>query len=459
MKIQSVNPHDQSIVGQLKISTQNEIKEKVKKARLTLESWKEYSIKDRCRFIEKFKDKIILNKNELAKLMTLEMGKPLQQSLSEIESELEFIDYYVVNGPKFLADKTIIDDNENNYRQIYEPYGVCACISPWNFPISMVTSGVLPAIIAGNTVVIKPSEYTSLSQKMVIDLLNQTEIPEGVVNLIIGTSNEGKILLNSDIDLVWFTGSTKAGLDIYKKCGEKFIKSILEMGGSSAGIILADANIENAIENIHWARFLNCGQVCTAVKRLFIERSIFDKFTQKLVDRISKIKTGNPLEDNDMGPLVNKKQLQLIKEQVSDAISKGAKILIGGDQPNNPGLINGNYYQPTIITNVNSSMKIMREETFGPVLPTIPFDTENEVVILANDTNYGLSCEIYTSDIKKANRIAKKIQSGTVAINTDNFFKPESPFGGYKKSGVGREYGEIGMREFSQIKIVAYNKV
>ena len=459
MKIQSINPHDQSIIGELGISTKSEIREKINKARSTLKCWKEIPITDRCNFIKKLKEKLIVNKNELAKLMTLEMGKPLQQSLGEIESELEFIDYYITNGPKFLADKTIIDTDNVNYRQIYEPYGVCACISPWNFPFSMVTSGVLPAIIAGNTVVVKPSEYTSLSQKMVIDLINQTGIPEGVVNLIIGSANEGKFLIDSDIDLVWFTGSTKAGLDIYKKCGKKFIKSILEMGGSSAGIIMADANIDNAIENIYWARFLNCGQVCTAVKRLFIEKSIFESFTQKLIDRINKIKIGNPLEDSDIGPLVNKKQLQIIKDQVYDAVSNGAKILIGGNQVNTIDLVNGNYYQPTIISNVNSNMKIMREETFGPILPIIPFEKEDEIVSLVNDSDYGLSCEIYTSDLKKADKIAKKIQSGTVAINTDNFFKPECRFGGYKKSGVGREYGEIGMQEFSQIKIIASHKV
>ncbi|MCX6726244.1 MAG: aldehyde dehydrogenase family protein [Candidatus Shapirobacteria bacterium] len=459
MKLQSINPNDQTIVGELEVSTEDEIKKQVEKARKTLDSWKNISVEERCLYISKLKDLLNKNKDKLARLMTLEMGKPLQQSVGEIESELEFIEYYAKNGPKFFADESIIENEKDNYKVTYEPYGVCACISPWNFPVSMVTSGVLPAITAGNTVVVKPSEYTSLSQKMVVDLLNETGIPEGVVNLVIGGGNEGKILVDSKIDLVWFTGSTKAGMDIYKKCGEKFIKSLLEMGGSSAGIVMADANMENAIENLYWARFLNCGQVCTAVKRLFVEKSIFEKFTNSFAERVNKAKVGNPLKDNDIGPLVTKRQLEIIKDQIDDAISKGAKVLIGGKQPKDTELLMGNYYLPTILTNVNFDMKVMNEETFGPVISIMPFETEEEAITLANRTEYGLSSEIYTSDLEKGTGMARKIQSGTVAINTDNFFKPECPFGGFKKSGTGREYGKIGMQEFAQVKVIAICKV
>lgn len=458
MKLQSINPHDQTIVGELEISTETEIKDKVEKARKAFDSWKNVSVEDRCLYVSQLKTKLSENKDKLAKLMTQEMGKPLSQSIGEIDSELDFIEYYVKNGPKFLADEPLIDNEKDNYKVTYEPYGVCACISPWNFPVSMVTSGVLPAIIAGNTVVIKPSEYTSLSQKMVIDLLNETGIPDGVVNLIIGGSNEGKILVDSHIDLVWFTGSTKAGLDIYKKCGEKFIKSLLEMGGSSAGIVMAGANMENAIENLYWARFLNCGQVCTAVKRLFVEKSIFEEFIAGFVQRVNKAKIGDPLKGSDIGPLVTKRQLEIIKNQVNDAVSKGATVLTGGSQPQDSDLSNGNYFQPTILLNVNLDMKVMNEETFGPVIAVMPFETEKEVIALANRTEYGLSSEIYTSDFEKGTSMARKIQSGTVAINTDNFFKPECPFGGFKKSGTGREYGKIGMQEFAQVKVIALSK-
>lgn len=459
MTLKSINPHDQSLVGELEFSTPDQIKNAVSEARKAYESWKEVSVEERCAHVSKLKDKLIENKEKLAGLITLEMGKPLTQSLSEIDSELEFISYYSDNGSMFLGPETILENDKEIYKVTHEPYGVCACICPWNFPLSMVTSGVLPAIIAGNTVVVKPSEYTSLCQKMVVDLINGTGLPKGVVNLVIGDSAVGRTLIASDVDLVWFTGSTKAGMDIYRKCGEKFIKALLEMGGSSPSIVLDDANIENAVENLYWARFLNCGQVCTAIKRLFVQDGIYEKFVDKLVERVKTVKIGNPVDNNDIGPLVNSRQLQVLEEQVKDAIDKGSEVLIGGKRPGSEVLKKGNYFEPTILSNATMDMRVMKEETFGPVLPIVKFESVEEVINMANNTEYGLSAEIYTSDLEKAEVLAKKIQSGTVAINTDNFFKPQCPFGGYKKSGMGREYGKIGMQEFAQVKVVATSRV
>jgi len=458
MILKSINPHDQSVVGELEFSTPDQVKSTVVEARTAYEIWKEVPLEDRCTYVRKLKEKLIENKEKLAKLITLEMGKPLTQSLSEIDSELEFISYYADNGPKFLGSETILENDKELYKVTHEPYGVCACICPWNFPLSMVTSGVLPAIIAGNTVIVKPSEYTSLSQKMVGDLINETGLPKGVVNLVIGDNGVGQVLVDSDVDLVWFTGSTRAGMDIYKKCGEKFIRALLEMGGSSPAIVLDDAGIDNAVENLYWARYLNCGQVCTAVKRLFVQSGIYDEFVGKLVEKVKSVKVGNPIEDNDIGPLVNPKQLHILEEQVKDAINKGSEVLTGGKRPISEVLKKGNYFEPTILSNITMDMKIMEEETFGPVLPIVKFESVEEAIRMANNTDYGLSAEIYTSDLRKGEDIAKKIQSGTVAINTDNFFKPECPFGGYKRSGMGREYGRIGMQEFAQVKVIASSK-
>jgi len=459
MELQSTNPHDQTVVGTIRISTSTDIENAVLAARKAFEVWRKTNINIRCALVGNLVKKLEENRDKLAHLMTMEMGKPLQQSLGEIDSEIEFVRYYSANGAEFLSDEIVFKNNTDVSKVTYEPYGVCACICPWNFPLSMVTSGVLPAIIAGNTVVVKPSEYTSLSQKLVIDLINQCDIPEGVVNTVIGGADVGAKLIDSNVDLVWFTGSTKAGLNIYKKCGEKFVKALLEMGGSSAGIVMEDAFLENAVENLYWARFLNCGQVCTAVKRLFVHESIYEEFMSLYLKKISGIKVGNPSDNNDIGPLINKKQLNLIIDQVLDAKTQGAEIVMGGKTPNNAELSQGNYYEPTVITNISKSMRVFREETFGPVLPVIKFKTDNEVIALANDSEYGLSAEIYTSNYERGEKIAREIQSGTVAINTDNFFRPESPFGGYKKSGSGREYGKIGMQEFSQVKVIAISKI
>lgn len=455
MKLQSINPHDQSIVGELEISTPQEVKDTVRKAKIAFQSWSNLSVGERVEYIASFKEKIAQNKEKIAKLTTQEMGKPLSQSLDDVEWELDFIDYYIKNGPKFLADEIVYENETDKFRVTYEPHGVCAVIAPWNFPLSMANSGVTPALIAGNTVILKPSEYTSLSQKFIIDLLNETGLPEGVANVLIGKGDVGAKLIDEPIDLVWFTGSTKVGQEIYKKASEKFIKALLEMGGSSPAIVFADANLDVVMDNLYWARFLNCGQVCTSIKRLFVEKPIFEKVVNLFVKKLKTVKVGNPMNKVDIGPLVSQKQLEALKVQVDDAVAKDAKVEIGGKTPAGKELAKGNYFEPTILTNVRADMRILTEEVFGPVLPIVPFENEKEAVSLANNTDYGLSAEVYTTDLKKAERIARQVQAGTVAINTDNFFKPECPFGGYKKSGMGREYGQIGMREFSQVKLIA----
>jgi acyl-CoA reductase-like NAD-dependent aldehyde dehydrogenase len=456
MKLTSINPHDQSVVGELEVSTLADVKNAVQKAHKAFDSWRFLAVEERVVFIKKYRDNVVKHQDELAKLTTLEMGKPIRQSKADVTGELSFLDYYIENAPKFLSDETVYKKGNEHFRITYEPYGVCACIAPWNFPLSMANSGVIPALLAGNTVILKPSEYTSLSQKIVIDLLNETGLPEGVANLIIGRGDIGKALIDENIDSVWFTGSTKVGQEIYETCGKKFIKALLEMGGSSPGIIFTDADLDLTMDNLYWARFLNCGQVCTAVKRLFVEKSVYERVVKLFVDKLKTVKVGNPMDLTiDIGPLVSRKQLEYLKVQVADALAKGAIPEIGGKQPEEKALVHGNYFKPTILTNIKPDMKVLTEEVFGPVLPIVPFETEEEAVRLANATDYGLSAEVYTKDIEKGERVAKKINAGTVAINTDNFFKPECPFGGYKKSGMGREYGEFGMKEFSQVKTIA----
>src|SRR3989344_669008 len=459
MKLKSVNPHNQSIVGELEISTKPKIEKTVYKAKKAFEKWRFVAVEKRVRYIKKYRTFILKNKEKLAKLTTLEMGKPIIQSFQDVDWEVEFLDYYIKFGPKFLKEKTVYKKGTEHFRTTYEPYGVCACIVPWNFPLSMANSGIVPAIIAGNTVVFKPSEYTSLTQKLLTDLLSKTGLPEGVVNLVIGGGEVGSFLIDQPIDLVWFTGSTKVGQEIYAKCGRKFIKSLLEMGGSSPAVVFTDADLNLTMDNLFWARFLNCGQVCTAVKRLFVERKVYKKTVQLFIKRLKKVKVGSPQDEStEIGPLVSQKQLQVLEIQVGDAVSKGAKMEIGGRRPKDKKLAKGNYFEPTVITNIKPNMKVLSEEVFGPVLPIIPFETEEEVIGLSNKTEYGLSAEIYTTDLKKGERVAKRIQAGTVAVNTDNFFKPECPFGGFKKSGMGKEYGEIGMKEFTQVKVLAVVK-
>jgi acyl-CoA reductase-like NAD-dependent aldehyde dehydrogenase len=453
MTLKSINPHDQSVVGELPISTIQDVETAYQQARSAFSAWKNTPLATRIGYISKFKDLLVEHKDKLAELTTKEMGKPLSQSKEDVDGELAFLDYYINQSPSSLADETVLKDDSGTFRLTYEPHGVIACISPWNFPLSMATSGIIPALIAGNTVIFKPSEYTSLSQKLVADLINQAGLPKGVLNVVIGGGDVGSMIIDQPIDLVWFTGSTKVGQQIYEKCGKKFIRSLLEMGGSSPAIIFADADLDNALDQLYWARFLNAGQVCTAIKRLFVEQPIYEKVVNSFKAKLQSIKVGNPMDDSDIGPLVNKRQQETLVAQVEDAIAKGAKVEIGGKIPSQ--LNSGNYFEPTILTKVTMDMKVMTEEVFGPVLPIIPFATEAEAIAMANKIDYGLSAEIYTTDLEKAERVAKEIDAGTVAINTDNFFKPECPFGGFKKSGMGKEYGEIGIREFTRQKLIA----
>ncbi|MFC1711860.1 aldehyde dehydrogenase family protein [Patescibacteria group bacterium] len=459
MILKSINPHDQSVVGKLQVSSEKDVERVILKAKKAFPLWKEKSVLERASYIKKFRSKVLKNKKKIAEYITLEMGKPIQQALDDVDFELGFLDYYIKKAPIFLSDETVLKKGNEHFRVTYEPYGVCGCIAPWNFPLSMANSGVIPALIAGNTVILKPSEYTSLSQKIVIDLLSESGLPNGVANLLIGGGDVGKMLIDESIDLAWFTGSTRVGQEIYKKCGKKFIKALLEMGGSSPGIILKDANLKAAVDSLYWARFLNCGQVCTAIKRLFVQESVYEKVVNLFVKKLKNVKVGNPMDKKtDIGPLVSQKQLDILKSQVADAVKKGAKVLIGGSQPDDKSLNKGNYYNPTILVNIKPNMKVLTEEVFGPVLPIVSFNKVEEAIELANKTEYGLSAEIYTKDLKLAEKMAKLIDAGTVAINTDDFFKPECPFGGFKKSGMGREYGEVGMKEFSQVKLIAVVK-
>ncbi|OGK38795.1 hypothetical protein A3F03_03155 [Candidatus Roizmanbacteria bacterium RIFCSPHIGHO2_12_FULL_41_11] len=459
--LKSYNPANGRLIGETRTSTKRDIDRAVAKAQKAFAGWKKTPLNQRAGYLKKYRQLLEKHKEELARLVSQEMGKPISQSRDDIKYEKDFIDYYIQEGPKALADEFLKKENNTEFTIRFEPYGVCVCIAPWNFPLSMFNSGVLPALMAGNTVIFKPSEYTTLSQKRFGELLQQTGLPTGIFQLAIGAGDVGKMLIDHpDINLVWFTGSTKVGQEIFAKCGKKFIKGIMELGGSSPGIVFADADFEDTIKQLYWARFLNCGQVCSSVKRLFVERPIFRQVVDRLVKELQTKKVGDPLQkDTDFGPLVSQKQLLLLESQVNDAIKKGAKVEIGAKRPTGKKFAKGNYYLPTILTNVNWQMRVLTEETFGPVLPVIPFKTEGEVIEMANNTPYGLSAEIYTSDLKKAEKIASAIQSGVVGINTDSFYYPFCPIGGMKKSGMGREYGKIGFQEFAQIKLLATRTV
>ncbi len=456
--IKSINPATQEVIGETPVTTPQELQKIVENSKKAFESWRNVPMKERVIYAWKLADLLLQKKDEIALLTTREMGKPLHEALEDIIFEVDFIRWYADHIEEALGEKIIKEDAATVYKTVYEPWGVCASIPPWNFPITMASTGITAQLLAGNTVIFKPSENSTLSQKMFVDLFNQTGLPDGVLQCVVGAGDVGAQLIDSDIDLVWFTGSTAVGQQIYKKCAEKFIKPLLELGGSSPAIVFADCDFDKTVETIKTARFFNCGQVCSSVKRLFVEKSLFEKFVTALAVKLHTVRIGNPEGDVEFGPLVSKKQLATLILQVEDAVQKGAMVVVGGARPADATLSQGNYFLPTLLTNISVDMKVITEEVFGPVLPIIPFESEDEAISLANANPYGLTAEIFTKDIEKANRVAGQIQAGGISINMDISYNPDSPIGGYKKSGLGREYGLEGFRELAQLKYICVAK-
>lgn len=453
-KLISTNPaKNYQVIGSVEVSTSLEIKQKVTDAQKAKTLWKELGVVKRIKLIWPIFQEFMKRKEELSLLITKETGKPIKESLADIDWDAVYFKWFLENGEKYLFDQITFKDQKQVHKMVFEPMGVTASIVPWNFPFDMFLWGVIPNLIAGNTVVFKHSEECPLTGKLIEQVMNESDLPHGVFSEVYGDGKVGEILVNQGINLIWFTGSTKAGKQLYETAGKKFIKAILEMGGSNPAIVFDDADVDKIIDKIYIKRFLNCGQACDALKRLIVHQSIFDNVVDKLKKVVESKIIGDPEDKNtDIGSLVAKRQLVLLESQVEDAIKKGANIVTGGKRP--PGL-KGAYYSPTILTNVKKDMRVWKEETFGPVLVVAPFKTEEEAIKLANNTLFGLGAQVYTQDKKRAARFASKIEAGTIDINQGNHWLPCTPFGGHKQSGIGVEHGESGFRELTQIKVVA----
>ena len=454
-KLISTNPaKNYEVIGQVDVSTDEEIKEKVELANKAKLAWKELGVKKRIEFLKPILGEFEKRKSELSLLITKEMGKPITEA--KLDGFFEEFEWFMDNGEKALADEITHEDEKSIHKITYEPYGVAAVITPWNFPVGMFIWGTIPNLIAGNTVVFKTSEECPLVGKLIEEIMNSKDLPGGVFSEVYGDGSVGQKLAESKVNLIWFTGSTRVGKLLYKIAAEKFIKAILEMGGSSPAVLFEDVDVPDVIPEIYTERFRNCGQVCDSVKRLIVHESIFEKVVQGLKQEIKKKIIGDPSsEKTQIGSLVAKRQLDLLESQAKDAVGKGAKVIIGGKSP---AELKGAFYEPTILINITKDMRVWTEEVFGPVLPIVSFKTEEEAIELANDTPYGLGSRVYSKDIERAKRVASKIEAGTVEINHGSRWLPCNPFGGFKSSGMGREHGIAGLRELCQIKVISIGK-
>ena len=455
MKIKSYNPANNELLGEVEETNINEIKNIVIKSRKAFELWGNLTLKERITYIQKLYKVIENRKKEFAELITNEMGMPISESLYDIDSGLEHIEWYINNAEKIIGNKVTYEDEKEIDKIIFEPKGVVAVIIAWNFPFSSFVWQAITNLIVGNTVIIKHSELVPLCSQFIYDMVNSI-LPENIYSVIYGAGEVGRNLVEQDIDLICFTGSTKTGQSLYKLAGEKFIEAVMECGGSAPGIIFDDADIDDVIEAMYINKFANSGQICDGQKRLIVHSSKKEEVINKLKKSIESKKIGNPLnEETEIGPLVSKSQLEKLENQVSDAINKGAKVICGGKRLENT---NGNYYLPTIMTNISKDMKVYTEEVFGPVIPIITFDTIEEAISIANDTQYGLGGYVYTKDREKFDIIVKQLKTGMIAWNNLYYLRPCNPFGGYKKSGIGRNNSEFGLKELCNIKVVTYEK-
>ena len=455
--LKSLNPaRNFEVIGEVPMSSADDVHAKVMAARKASPAWKNLGVKGRLGYLTKLRDQFVTNKQKLAELMTAEMGMPMTQTLFTVDRAVMYMSWSLENAEKYLTPEITFEDDKEIHEIMFEPYGVAACISPWNFPASNFVWACFQSLCVGNTVVFKNSEDVQLFAQEIEKMAKAAAFPEGVFNVIYGDGNVAQMMINDDINTISFTGSTRVGEILYKQSAEKFIPLVLELGGSDPGLVFADADLDKVIPAIYAGRYTNCGQVCQSMKRVVVHESRFEELVQKLAAFLKTKKVGDPtLMDTDVGPLVSQKQLDTLLAQMKDAVDKGAKIICGGKQP---GGLQGAYYEPTILTHVTPDMKVWHEEVFGPVLPIVTFNTYEDGIAKANDTIYGLSSNLFTEDKETIRRATSDLEAGTVRVNGINAGRPSNIFGGYKRSGIGRENGHYGFHDMAQKKQVSRPK-
>lgn len=456
MKLTSTNPSkDFETVGEVEVSTAADVKASVEAARAAQRAWRDLGVKGRVEILKKVAKRFKDNAERIIELEAKEMGMSLKDAREDFSASLEFWNSFLDTAEDALRPVVTIDNDEETHELHRVPRGVVACIVPWNFPFGNFVWQCGQNLVAGNVIVFKHSEESPLCGQLIEELLN-AELPKGVFNEVYGDREVGKMLIEQDVDFICFTGSSAAGRQIAESAGKRLIPTSMELGGSAPGIVFEDAVISEVIEGIYFPRFINSGQACDGLKRLIVHKSKHDEVVKALTEMIKTKKVGDASDEStDLGPLVSKKQLELLESQVADALDKGAKVLIDGKRPDG---LKGEYYEPTLLTGISPDMRVWREEVFGPVLPIVTFETEDEAIKLANDTMYGLGGYIFTADKKRFKRVAMELETCMIGQNNLVYIRPENFFGGQKQSGSGREHGPEGFHEVTQSKQIAFEK-
>jgi succinate-semialdehyde dehydrogenase / glutarate-semialdehyde dehydrogenase len=449
--IEVINPANGEQLGTVPKMGATETRRAIEAAEAALPAWRAKTAKERAAVLRRWFELMMENQQDLAVLMTSEQGKSLTESKGEIAYGASFIEWFAEEGKRIYGETIPPHQADKRIVVIKQPIGVCAAITPWNFPTAMITRKAGPALAAGCTMVIKPASQTPYSALALCELAERAGIPKGVLSVVTGSAREigGELTGNPIVRKLSFTGSTEVGKTLMKQCAETVKKTSMELGGNAPFIVFDDADLDAAVEGAMASKYRNSGQTCVCANRIYVQDGVYDAFADKLAAAVGKLKVGNGLEDGvNQGPLIDMAAIEKVEEHIKDALGKGARLAIGGKRH----ALGGTFFQPTVLVNVTPEMKVANEETFGPVAPLFRFKTDAEAIELANATEFGLASYFYSRDIGRIWRVAEGLESGMVGINTGIISTEIAPFGGVKESGVGREGSRHGIEEYLEMK-------
>lgn len=458
-----INPFNQEVIATVAEGASQDAERAIAAARRSFDEgvWRHKLAQERGEIVRTIGERIKASRESLAELETLDTGKTYTESLQDMDDIAEVFFYFASLADKQAGEVIHSPIPDSKSHIVREPVGVCAQITPWNYPLLQAAWKIAPALVTGNSIIMKPSEITPLTTIKVFEIIEEAGVPTGVANLVLGAGETvgAHLAKSSEVDLVSFTGGVDTGKTIMQTAAQTNLKKvILELGGKNPNIIFADADFDLAVDQALNAVFFHAGQVCSAGARLLVEESIHDKFVEAIIERTKKIKLGNGFdEQTECGPLISKEHREKVEKYIEIAKDEGATIALGGKRPNSPDLQDGFFFEPTIITNCEHEHRIVQEEVFGPVLTVEKFSTEKEVIEKANDTIYGLAGAVFSQDIEKAERVVNALRLGTVWINDFHPYFPQAPWGGFKQSGIGYELGEQGLAAYTEIKHVFRN--
>jgi succinate-semialdehyde dehydrogenase/glutarate-semialdehyde dehydrogenase len=416
-----------------------------------LPAWRAKTAKERAQILRKWFDLMMANQEDLAQLMTAEQGKPLTESRGEIAYAGSFIEWFAEEGKRIYGDTIPSHGPDKRIVVLKQPIGVCAAITPWNFPAAMITRKVGPALASGCTMVLKPASQTPFSALALCELAERAGVPKGVFSCVTGSAKEigGEMTSNPIVRKLTFTGSTEVGKILMEQCAGTVKKTSMELGGNAPFIVFDDADLEAAVKGAIASKYRNAGQTCVCANRILVQDGVYDAFAKRLAEVASAMKVGNGVEQGTViGPLIDMKAVEKVEQHIADAVKKGATVVVGGKRH----ALGGSFFEPTVLANVTTDMVVTREETFGPVAPLFRFKTEDEAIAMANDTEFGLAAYFYARDIGRVWRVAEELEYGIVGINEGIISTEVAPFGGVKESGIGREGSKYGIEDYLEVK-------